>query len=266
MSATAPGSQLAQGISVPYRIRFDECRPDGRVRTSALVRYAQDVAWIHSEQMGFDRGWYAEHKLAWVVRTMELVVLAPIELGTTLQLSTAVVGLRKVWARRRTEGRTTEGSLVAWGHTDWVMTDTGRGLPTRVPEAFPATFKVPPGGFEPGRVDLPQPPPDAARHRTPVRPQDLDPMGHVNNAVYVDLLEEALDAAGPAAAAATDALPRSIRMEYLAPAVTGARLVGATWPLAADEPGWAWLLTDDSGRALARATVTFGARAPAGRA
>jgi acyl-CoA thioesterase FadM len=257
-SAPAPG----QGITVRYRPRFDECRPDGHVRTSALLRYAQDIAWIHSERLGFDRRWYAERDLAWVVRAMELELLSPLELGMTLDLSTAVIGLRKVWARRRSEGRIADGTLVLWGHTDWVMTDTRRGLPARVPDAFPATFEAPPGSFEPGRVRLPVSPSDAIRHEAPVRPQDLDPMGHVNNAVYVDLLEEALAAAGPAAAGALDGLPRHIRLEYLAPAVPGARLTGEVWPDAGEgpelPPEWAWRLADDAGQELARARVTTG--------
>ncbi len=257
MSGEAPDRALARGITVPYRPRFDECGPDGRVRTSALLRYVQDVAWIHSERLGFDRAWYAARDLAWVVRAMELAVLSPIELGTVVQLSTSVTGARRVWARRRSEGRTADGSLVAWGHTDWVMTDLRRGMPARVPAEFPAAFDIPPGGFEPGRVEVPEPPETAVRHVTPVRPQDLDPMGHVNNAAYVDLLEEAMAAAGPDEAAAIAALPRRIRLEYVSAAMPGARLTGVAWAPAGDGPGWAWRLADGAGHELARALVTL---------
>ena len=54
--------------SAPYRVRFDEAGPDGLLRTSVLLRYAQDVAWHHSTSRGFDRAWYAERGLAWLVR------------------------------------------------------------------------------------------------------------------------------------------------------------------------------------------------------
>ena len=92
-------------VTIPYRVRFDECGPDAIVRTSALLRYAQDVAWVHSERMGFGREWYAERGLAWVVRAAELAILVAIPLGTTLAVSTGVTGFRRVWARRRTEAR-----------------------------------------------------------------------------------------------------------------------------------------------------------------
>ena len=259
MSDRGPDPATAGRVTVPYRIRFDECGPDGLVRSSALLRYAQDVAWVHSERLGFDRAWYAERELAWVVRAVELAVLEPLPLGMTLALSTAVTGFRKVWARRRSEGRADDGRLVLWVHTDWVMTDSRRGLPARVPDAFPAAFAVPSGGFDPGRVPLPPAPEGALVHRASVRPQDLDPMGHVNNAAYVDYLEEALAAVGPGAETAITGTPRRLRLEYLLPAIPGTGLVGITWPGPFEGlPGWAWRLADDGGQELARARILIG--------
>ncbi len=148
---------------MPYRVRFDECGPDGMARSASLLRYAQDVAWIHSEALGFSREWYDAKGLAWVVRAAELAVVAPIPSGVTVQVSTAVVGFRRVWSRRRTEARFEDGTPAFWAHTDFVMLDLARGMPGRVPEDFPAAFAVPPGSFEPGRVSLPVTPGHATR-------------------------------------------------------------------------------------------------------
>lgn len=253
MTDGRPSPELVAGITVPYRIRFDECGADGRVRTSSLLRYAQDVAWIHSEQLGFDRAWYAARGLAWVARSVELGIALEPSLGDTIAISTAITGFRKVWARRRTEARLADGRLAFWGHTDWVMTDA-RGMPGRVPPEFPAAFAVTPGTFEPIRIPLPPTPDDAARLVTPVRPQDIDPMGHVNNAAYMDYLAETLLAAGDDAAGVLSATPRRVRIEYLAAATAGAQPTGEAFPLADDEgAGWAWRLVDEpGGRDLAR--------------
>ncbi|HEY5434735.1 MAG TPA: acyl-ACP thioesterase domain-containing protein [Candidatus Limnocylindrales bacterium] len=242
-------------LTVPYRLRFDECGPDGIARTSALLRYAQDVAWIHSERLGFGREWYAARGLAWVVRAAELAILVPIPLGTTLVVATAVTGFRRVWARRRTEVRLEDGTHAAWGHSDWVIIDH-RGMPGRVPPEFTARFGVMPGTFEPVRVTLPPSPADAVVLRTSVRSQDLDPMGHVNNAAYLDYLEEALLAAGEPGRRLLAAVPRRVRLEYAAAAAPGAALTGTAWPEgdAADDR-WAWRLTDDGGRDIARGQV-----------
>jgi acyl-ACP thioesterase len=252
-----------RGITIPYRARFDECGPDGLVRSSTLLRYAQDLAWIHSERMGFTREWYAAKSLAWVVRAAELAILAPLPLGETLTMRTEVIGFRRVWARRRTEGRLDDGTLALWGHTDWVILDTARGMPGRFPPEFLARFDVPPQEFEPGRVTLPAPGDDAPiprEHGLLVRPQDIDPMGHVNNAAYLDYLEECLLAEGGEAAALTTTTPRRFRIEYAQPASPGASLVGATWPVRpADADAvtvHAWRLADAEGKELARALVT----------
>jgi acyl-CoA thioesterase FadM len=246
------------GITVPYRVRFDECGPDGQARTSTLLRYAQDVAWIHSERRGFDRDWYTARGLAWVVRTAELVLLRPVPLNATVAVTTRVVGVRRVWARRRTEIRLPDGSLAMWGHTDWVIIDA-RGIPVRIPSEISTASDMPTEGFEPGRVSLPETPPDAAVVRIEVRPQDIDPMAHVNNAVYVDYVDEALLGAGEAAVAAVSAPARTIRVEYVLPAPAGATLAASVWPDTADgRPGWAWRLADAEGNDVARARVLDG--------
>jgi acyl-ACP thioesterase len=271
LTADIPADER-RAITVPYRARFDECGPDGLVRSSALLRYAQDLAWLHSERLGFTRAWYAERNLAWVVRAAELVILAPLPLGQVISLTTQVIGFRRVW-----------------GHTDWVILDTARGMPGRFPPEFLARFDVPPDPFEPGRVTLPPVPPDTTSvpHATTVRPQDIDPMGHVNNAAYLDYLEEALLAEGGRSAALTSAIPRRFRIEYVVPAASGAVLASRLWPLATeagdragagdagdrsegadgseaapgpdaatDGLGRAWRLDGADGRELARALVT----------
>src|SRR4051794_41834360 len=55
-------------FAVPYRIRFDEAGGDGCLPPSGFVRYAQDVAWQHSDARGFDRAWYAEREGQWLGR------------------------------------------------------------------------------------------------------------------------------------------------------------------------------------------------------
>jgi len=236
MTAPAP----ANSHRAMYRVRFDESTPSGLARTSALLRYAQDVAWAHSEALGFDRAWYAERGLAWLVRAAELVVLASIPLGSSLDVVTSVTGHRRVWARRRAEIRFDGGSgeaLVAWIHTDWVLIDA-RGRITRVPEVFGATFPAPLVNDTLGRVAVPAAPPSAARQRFRVRPHELDPMDHVNNAVYVDWLEDAVIAAGAdgTGAGATQQIPRRYRLEYAAAAAPDVELETETWR---DGEGWA---------------------------
>jgi acyl-CoA thioesterase FadM len=217
------------------------------------MRFAQDVAWIHAEQLGIDREWSRKHGLTWLVRAAEVAVLRPIPVGAAVLVTTRLGGARKVLARRRTEVRLEDGTLVGSGLTDWVVVD-GRGMPARLPADFFDRLRAAIGSFEPCRVALPPSPPEATVIDAGVRPQDLDPLAHVNNATYLDYLEEAVIATGPDGAAAVERIPRTVRLEYLVPAEPGMRLRGAAWPEDGDSGGaWAWrLTTDDNATELAR--------------
>lgn len=240
--------------TVTYRVRFDECGPSGAARAAAYLRWAQDVAWIHSEQLGYDRAWYDARSLAWVVRGVQLVILAPSSSGDELAVSTRVTGYRRVWARRRTDMMTPAGTLVGRAYTDWVMTD-GRGSPTRVPDEFRERFAVPPDPFEPTRIQLSSVPAEAVALAFAVRPAELDPFGHVNNAVYVDWLDEAADACDARAAdgaAPSLRVPRRYRLEYLLATPPAAGLVASAWW---EGGGISYALHDSSRRLHLRARL-----------
>jgi acyl-ACP thioesterase len=230
-----------------YRVRFDEAGPDGRLRTSGFMRYAQDLAWQHSTGLGFGRAWYAERGLTCLVRAAELVVLEPPEMGTNVAARTEIVGIRRVFARRRGEFRTEDGRLTGRVDTDWVLIDA-RGAPTRIPPVFGEVFGE--GAPLPsiGRVALPATPADAAHVALTVRPHEVDPYAHANNAVYLDWMEEALAAAGAGAGAegraAADGFPRRYRMEFALAAEAGAVLDGAAWR---HGDGWSYRLTGADG-------------------
>jgi acyl-ACP thioesterase len=239
----------ARGFSAPFRVRFDEAAPDGRLRTSGLLRYAQDLAWIHSASLGFDRGWYGEHALTWLVRAANVAVVGGAPVGAALTGTTRVVGFRRVWSRRNSVFRDAAGGLVATVDIDWVLVDD-RGVPTRIPPIFEATFKVPAGTLVLGRVALDDPPADAYRHAYTVRPQELDPMAHVNNAVYADWIDEAVIAAGDPGA--VGAIPRAMRLDYALAAEPGATLEGRAW---VDAEGWSFRLADGGGPEMLRARL-----------
>jgi acyl-ACP thioesterase len=217
-----------------YRVRFDEAGPNGLLRASGFLRYAQDIAWMHSEALGFDRAWYRARDLAWLVRAAEVNLAVGIPMGATAAVSTEVVGYRKVWARRRAEFQLS-GVHAASVLTDWVLVD-GRGRLARLPDVFARRFPGTTAVDGLLRVVLPAAPPDAARRSFGVRPHELDPMDHVNNAVYLDWFEESVLTTEPRDAAPIDALPRVYRLEYAASAEPDSTVEAVTWR---DGAGWA---------------------------
>ena len=235
------------------RIRFDECGADGWLRSSALLRYAQDLAWAHSEWAGFDRAWYAARGLTWLVRCLALEVRGTVTSGATVAVSTEVTGWRRVWARRRSEIVTSDGAFVAVVTTDWVLLGAN-GAPMRIPADILAAFPTPLPDFQPARVELPEPPPDARLGQVIVRRHELDPLGHANHAVYADWVEEAVAAAGGESAVTT--VPRHLDLEFIRSATAGMTVSSRVWPLTVG--AWACTLTDPSGAELLRARVAGG--------
>jgi acyl-ACP thioesterase len=238
-------------LAGPYRVRFDESGSDGRLPAAGFLRYAQDLAWLHSAGQGFDREWYGERGLTWLVRAIELNVVEPVSYGEELQVATEVMGFRRVWARRRTEfTRTTDQRPLARAIIDWVLLNDS-GQPARVPLELVQHFSsASESTFTPLRVPLDPTPADAVRAEFDVRRSELDPMAHVNNAVYLDYIDEQLVLAGLAPAAHD--VPRRYRLEYVAPAEAGARLRGALWRA---EHGWHYRLESLDGRETVRASV-----------
>jgi acyl-CoA thioesterase FadM len=214
-----------------YRVRFDEAGADGWLRPSGFLRYAQDMAWRHSEAAGFDREWYAERDMNWVVRNVQVSIERRITYGDVLDVSTEVTGWRHVWVRRHCQIRRAGGGngaapseLMATVETDWVLlTDAGR--PARVPTEIADYFSLE-TAFTRDRVTLPEPRGDVTALVTRVRPLEVDPLRHMNNAAYLDLVEDAM-AHMPDKQRLRD--PDCYRIGYLRPALPGSAIGVQCW-------------------------------------
>jgi acyl-ACP thioesterase len=162
-------------------------------------------------------------------------------MGDDVVAETTIVGQRRVWARRRGEFHDDAGALLAWVHTDWVLIDA-RGALIRIPDVFGEAFRVPETTGQIQRVTLPPTPAGAPTRTFAVRLHELDPAAHVNNAVYLDWLEESGPRGGRSGCGHRDRrLPRRYRLEYAAAADAGMSLADAVWR---DEDGtWCYRLT-----------------------
>jgi acyl-CoA thioesterase FadM len=249
---------IARRFDGTYRVRFDEADASGRLRASGFVRYLQDLAWRHSDHAGFDRAWYRARGVTWLVRGLDLRVHHAPAYGETIAVTTEVLGWRRVWARRLSEVRDDDGHLLAEAHVDWVLlTDAGR--PARLPRELEVL--APAGAtFTPSRIDLPPTPPHAVVATWAVRASDVDPMGHMNNATYLDLLDAALaETAGSRPIAPGD----QVRLEYRRPALPGTAVAIATWSLGGAR---AFRLAGPGGHDLLLATLEQRPAGPASRA
>lgn len=225
-----------------FRVRHYECDGYGHLNHANYLRWMQETAFDASAAVGYDFDRYAALGRTWLIRDTDIEYLGPLHYGDDAAVKTWVIDMGRVRSRRVyqvTNARS--GDLCARAMMDWVYLDTETLRPASIPGAMQAAFlpdgppaDAPPRDRFPG---LPEPPPGAFTTRRRVEWRDVDPMGHVNNAVYLSYLEDA--AMGIAAAlgwpsarmeaAGFGVVARQHRIEYRLPAVMGDEIDITTW-------------------------------------
>ncbi|MGH2404818.1 MAG: acyl-ACP thioesterase domain-containing protein [bacterium] len=218
----------AGSFSQSFRIRYEECGLSGEVRASAYLRYLQELAFAHSAALGYPLTWYETNRLFWLVRRVQMLVHAPARYGDALTGTTQVVGMRRILARRRnTIRRTSDGTPLATVVVDWIFTHEGVST-ARIPHEFVSAFPSLEATLAPAPpLEETHPPEQARSTMQRIRASDCDAMGHANNAVYLDLLDDAIIRAG--GGAALQRYPRIYDLQYHAAANAGAELRDVAW-------------------------------------
>ncbi len=215
----------SSGYKKFYQARYDECSLFGFLTPAATVRYLQDIAVLHYNSANLDEGGH------WIARRTIIDFHQPIPAYSNLELQTFVGGTSKVTSQRNYKLRLENGEPVVTGRTTWVYLGSN-GRPARIPPSFVAYFwpdGPAPMAYDPDWPGWPDCP--AAISRQKVRFSDLDILAHMNNAAYVDLLDNA-----GWETQAEDALPTSGQLmplhydiEYLESAQLGQDLEVQTW-------------------------------------
>jgi acyl-CoA thioester hydrolase len=225
-----------------FRVRHCECDAHGYVRRANYLNYMQEAAFDASAAAGYDFARYEKMGHHWLVRETDIEYLYPLRYGDSAQVKTWVLDFRRVRSRRAYELRLAEsGELVARASTDWVLLDSATRRPASIPQAMMEAFfpegvpdQAPP---RPRFPPAPEPPPGIFWLRRRVEWRDIDPAQHVNNAVYLEYLEDcevqALAAHGwPQVRLRAEGfaiVARRYQIEYRQPAVLGDELELATW-------------------------------------
>ncbi|MFL5734438.1 MAG: acyl-[acyl-carrier-protein] thioesterase [Chloroflexia bacterium] len=170
----------------------------GFTPTSAVLRYFEQTAVEGAANLGFGDEFHREHNSAWIVRRMNMVMHRPARQGAGLEIVTWASHFGK--ARGGREYRILDGdsgeSLYS-GYTEWVYVNRQTLSPMAVPGEVAAVFDVPGaplGSYEPPEVE-PSPEPRRFEVERTAEWHELDSLGHVNNAVYADWLDDALKSA-----------------------------------------------------------------------
>ena len=184
---------LDPGIPVPLtgrtfsarrRVRLADVDPSGRVRLDALARLLQDVA-IDDVQ---ETGWGTPSHL-WFVRRIQIDIHEPFLQDREVELVTWCSGLAAIAAGRRWS-LTGDGGGRAEVDSVWIHLGPDQ-RPARI-EGFGVYGDATVGRSVSTRLALPDPPADAPAVPWPLRSTDIDPHGHLNNAIYWQAVEHSL--------------------------------------------------------------------------
>jgi acyl-CoA thioester hydrolase len=132
---------VSNTFTARWRVRSYELDSNGHVNNSVYLAYAEEVAVLHAETLGFGREWTTHQGGAWVVRKHEVVYHQPALFGDELELTTTVVGMRGARAVRQTSISRADGTRLADIVTEWVWIRASDGRPTRVPPVLLDAFQ-----------------------------------------------------------------------------------------------------------------------------
>jgi acyl-CoA thioesterase FadM len=238
-----------------FGVRSYETGRLGIVSTGTLLRYLEHVATEASAAAGFPRSWYDERDSAWVVRQMSLEVVRPLVLTDELTFDTWPSQYARIQAYREyLVTSQSSGETLARAHAHWVYVGRERGLPIRLPVDVPeraipdpqiVTFPPLPV-IMPPRNDLP-----SLRLSLIARAYEADIIGHINNTIYIDWLDEAVQNAleqmpegalhqQPDVTRMTRAFMQRGIIDYMKPALPGDALEIITTCLGSYEKGVTW--------------------------
>ena len=225
-----------------FRVRHYECDAFGHLNNANYLRYMQEAAFDASAAAGYGVLQYEKLRRLWLVRDTEIEYLQPLYYNDSVAVKTWVIDFHRFTSRRSYEFHNiADGSLVARGVTNWVFLDSATGRPAAIPRELAAVYipegqpqDLPPAERFP---KAPPPPPDVFTTQRRVRWRDIDRLKHVNNAIYLEYVEEcgfqAVAARGWPVQRMVDEgfaiLVRKNQLHYRQPAVLDDTLEISTW-------------------------------------
>lgn len=176
------------------RVHLGDVGSQGELRLEALSRFIQDVATddaLEADLRGHLGG-------TWVLRRLVVDLVDPPHFNDDLSLATFCSGVGHAWAERRTDLTAPSGALLVRTVAIWVFIDEAGGRPLALGDHFHQLFGASAQGRKVSARLGHRRPGEAAQSREwALRESDFDFLDHVNNARYLEAVEDELVARLP---------------------------------------------------------------------
>ena len=202
--------------TMDIKVRYSECGEDGRVNLHQILNYFQDCATFQSEQIGYGLRHNRDHHLAWFVLAYDINFYRRPQMFEDLTVVTCPYKMKGHYGYRYFYIRNREGEDLVCADSMWILMDTDKLLPVRIPDDMSLAF-------------VPDPGDDKVRIRRKIRTGDdwvqvndfdvnpihLDTNRHVNNNFYALWTENLLN----------DGEFGRVRIDYRKAAVLGDHII-----------------------------------------
>ena len=176
-------------------VRFGDVDRSDRLTLGSIFSFFQEAAISHAADLGVGRNALARTGQAWILSRLSLFVERRPAFEETVRVSTWPRSWEKLFALRDYEIRDAVDKAVIRGRGGWLVLDIEKRKPLRV---APIIEKLPPNDGinafpgSPAALD-PKENLTKAGERTALY-SDIDYIGHVNNARYIQWIQDATDA------------------------------------------------------------------------
>lgn len=181
-------------VSLEKKIEYVDVSTDYTMAAAHLYRLVQQAAINHSERAGDGPRKLLDSGFAWILRRIHMDIQRYPEYGETVTATTWHRGSKGFYAYRdyRID---VSGKTIGTATSQWLYMDIGRRKIVKIPPESTtgytteteATSDIDINSWNPDTRFEPEFTCDIS-----IRKLDFDPLGHVNNAVYIDYLETLL--------------------------------------------------------------------------
>ncbi len=230
-----PNPGCGRLYAVERRVHLGDVDGEGHMRLEALARFFQDVATDDADDSGL-----TTIGGVWVVRRLAIVIESLPYFHDRVDLVTFCSGTGPRWAERRTT-LTNDKDAHVEAAAVWVLIDGAGGRPMALDEEFHAIYgESTMGRRVSSRLSHQGPPTDASSRPWVLRESDFDVLEHVNNARYLEAVDEELTRLLPGAHV------RRAEFEYRGAVERGDELIlrSAVRPVDGGTELHVWLLDD----------------------
>jgi acyl-ACP thioesterase len=176
------------------KIGFLDLDANGDVRLTALLKYINDASWYHAESLGAGMQEMLKIGMVFVLQRFGLQMFSIPKMDDVLTIKTWLSGMTRSAFKRQGEILNSAGEIMIQWESLWVLIDIKERKikrSTEFPVVFPMYDKL---GVEIAaeKIKIPVESKKLTSYHHTVQYSELDLNGHMNNAIYADLVANVL--------------------------------------------------------------------------